>query len=108
ATVVACHKLDSLSMVERLRGQHIWRDEVIAQRFDWGKSKNINVLAVRVFRLPQKIELPMRPGYGGCKSWIELDREISINDATPVLDDGAFSRKVIQFQIALDPASLIA
>jgi len=26
----------------------------------------------------------------------------------PVLDDAAFSRKVIQFQIALDPASLIA
>jgi hypothetical protein len=96
ATVVAWHRLDSLSAAERLR------------RFDWGKSKNINALAVRVFRLPQRIELPMRPGYGGCKSWIELERDISIDDATPVLDDAAFSRKVIQFQIALDPASLIA
>jgi len=108
ATVVAWHRLDSLGAAERLRGQHIWRDEVIAQRFDWGKSKNINALAVRVFRLPQRIELPMQPGYAGCKSWIELEREISSDDAMPVLDDAAFSRKVIQFQIALDPASLIA
>src|SRR6266480_3813555 len=106
--VAAAQQLDSLAAAERLRGQHIWRDEVIAQRFDWGKSKNINALAVRVFRLPQRIELPMQPGYGGCKSWIELEREISSDDATPVLDDAAFSRKVIQFQIALDPASLIA
>src|SRR5438093_8641723 len=37
--VVAWHRLDSLAAAERLRGQHIWRDEVIAQRLDWGREK---------------------------------------------------------------------
>src|SRR5262249_48062313 len=36
AHVVAWRQLDSLDAAERLRGQHIWRDEVIAQRFEWG------------------------------------------------------------------------
>src|SRR3954452_21013194 len=30
--------LDSLEAALRLRGQHVWREEVIRERFDWGKS----------------------------------------------------------------------
>lgn len=52
AEVVAWRKLDSLAAVERLRGQHIWRDDVLAQRFEWGQTQNIFALAVRVSRLP--------------------------------------------------------
>src|SRR5438132_2169678 len=51
--VAACQRLDSLTAAERLRDQHIWRDELIAQRFDWGRERNIYALAVRVFRLPR-------------------------------------------------------
>ena len=46
--LIAWERLDSLAAAERLRGQHIWRDEVIAERFDWGKSKNIFALAVQI------------------------------------------------------------
>ena len=102
ARVVAWKKLDSLAAAERLRGQHIWRNEVIAERFEWSREKNIHALAVRVFRLPQKIELPMLPNYGGCKSWIELEKEISPAAATPVLDDGIFSKKIAGFRHALE------
>jgi hypothetical protein len=104
ARVVAWRDLDSLAAAQRLRGQHCWRDEVIAQRFDWGRTQNIFALALRVFRLPQRLELPMREHYGGCKSWIELEREIETAGATPVLDDAAFSRKLAAFQNALPTA----
>src|SRR5688500_9763843 len=66
ARVIEWHQLDSLASAESLRGQHIWRDEVVRERFDWGKNKNIFALAVRVFRLPQRHDLPMFPSYGGC------------------------------------------
>ena len=101
AKVVEWRKLDSLADAERLRGQHVWRDEVIAERFDWGKSKNIFAMAVRVFRLPKSIELPNLPSYGGCKSWITLEQEIETNNATPVLDDKAFADKLVRFQESL-------
>src|SRR4051812_24521996 len=77
AEVVLAKKLDSAADAEALHGQHIWRDEVVAERFDWGKEKAIFALAVRVHRLPQAVELPMIPAYGGCKSWIEVDTEIA-------------------------------
>ena len=102
ADVVSVQRLDSLAAAERLRGQHIWRDEVIAQRFDWGKEKNIHALTVRVFRLPRTIELLMSPGYGGCKSWVELEMDVATSGATPVLADDAFARKAEQFRTVLE------
>jgi hypothetical protein len=101
--VASVRRLDSLAAAERLRGQHIWRDEVIAARFDWGKEKTIYALAVRVFRLPRVVELPTQESYGGCKSWIELETDVATDDAKPVLSDDAFAGKLNEFQRALEP-----
>jgi hypothetical protein len=98
AKVAEWRKLDSLKDAERLRGQHFWRDEVVAERFDWGKDKNIFAMAVRVFRLPKPIQLPNLPSYGGCKSWIELEQEVTTEHAKPVLDEKAFGEKLAKFQ----------
>lgn len=101
AEVVAWRKLDSLAAVERLRGQHIWRDDVLAQRFEWGRQQEIFALAVRVARLPQRIELPMLTTYAGCKSWIELAEEILTDAAQPVLAEDAFQTRLRAFESAL-------
>jgi hypothetical protein len=101
AEVVAWRQLDSLDAAERLRGQHIWRDEVIAQRFEWGRTNNIFALALRVLRLPCRTELPMTPNYGGCKSWIELETDVACEGAKPVLNSAAFAARLDQFESAL-------
>ena len=108
ARVVGWRQWDQLEDSQRLRGQHIWRDEVIADRFDWGRSKQIHALAVRVFRLPRPVELQMRPSYGGCRSWIELEEEVGTAGARPALDEAAFSRKLELFQSALGPVAIPA
>jgi hypothetical protein len=102
AQVVDWRHLTSLSSANRLRGQHCWRDDVIARRFDWGRVQSIYALAVRVFRLRARLELPMRPAYAGCKSWIELESDLDTRGARPVLDDGAFGQKLEQFRAALN------
>ncbi|HUR44945.1 MAG TPA: DUF1802 family protein [Candidatus Saccharimonadales bacterium] len=99
--LAAWEKLDSLAAAEKLRGQHIWRDEVIAERFDWGKSKNIFALAIRVYKLAAPIELQMQPQFGGCKSWVDLETEISTEGALPVLPKAAFDLKMRDFREAL-------
>jgi hypothetical protein len=105
ARVVAWRRLGSLAAASRLRGQHIWRDEVIAERFDWGREKEIHALAVRVYFLEAPVELLMRPAYGGCKSWIELEEEVGIAGARSALSEAAFAAKLEVFQKALEPAS---
>jgi hypothetical protein len=105
ARVIEWRRVSSLEDVQRLRGQHIWRDEIIAGRFDWGRDKHIHALAVKVFRLESALEWPMRPAYGGCKSWIDLDEEVNIGEARPALAETAFADKLKQFQKALSPPS---
>jgi hypothetical protein len=102
AHVVSWRRVDSLASIERLRGQHIWRDEVITKRFDWGKEKNIFALAVRVFKLPSAVQIPVLPSYAGCKSWINLELDVLADGATPVLSKEAFNDKLVQFHAALD------
>ncbi len=106
ARVVDWRRLTSLEEAVRLRGQHIWREEVIAQRFDWGREQGLFALAVRVLRLPQRIELPMREAYGGCKSWIDLVEEIEVKGSQPVLGEAAFAQKLETFRLALAPGAV--
>lgn len=89
--------MDSRETVGRLRGQHVWRDEVIEERFDWGRTQNLFAMMVRVYRLPGPVDLPMVPEYGGCKSWIELLEDVPIEGAEPVLSDAAFAVKRDRF-----------
>lgn len=103
AEVIAWKRVETLADAARLRGQHIWRDEVIAERFEWTQSRNIHALAVRVFRLTRVLRLPMSPRYGGCKSWVELEGEISTARAKPVLDEAAFDERLKRFHGALKP-----
>ena len=102
ARVVAWRRIDSLAAAQRLHGQHIWRDEVVAERFEWGQQQNIFALAVRVIRLPVAVEIPMLPQYGGCKSWIDLETEVDTSTAAPVMNDQDFSSRLKNLEEALD------
>lgn len=104
AEAVAFRQLQSLSHAEALRGQHCWRDEIIASRFDWGRAQGIFAIAVRVYRLALPVELPMQPSYAGCKSWIEFEKDIVTAHAQPVLDDPMFDQKLNRLLAALNPA----
>jgi hypothetical protein len=108
ARVAGWARLDSLAEANGLQGQHVWRDKIIAERFAWGREQKIHALAVRIYRLPKAIELPMLPGYGGCKSWIEIDKDIETGDASPVLSDEAFGEKLKLFHGALGKEPALA
>ena len=103
--VAAERLVESPAMVERWRGQHVWRDEVIARRFDWGREAGIYALAVRVFRLKTAAELPMMKSYGGCKSWIRLESDVETSGACPVLPEDAFAERLSAFSDAFDLAA---
>ena len=102
AEVIFSRKITSLEEALSLRGLHIWSDEIIAQRFDWGGNLSNFVLGVRVFRLPGRIEVPMLESYGGCKSWVELETDVATNQAAPVLSDASFKFKLDQCRTALN------
>lgn len=101
AEVTEAFWVTDLARLNDLRGKHIWSDKVVEERLTYGELPGIHVLLVWVHRLPEPIHLPMLEAYGGCKSWVTLERPLSTAGALPVLGHDAFSRESQSIRRAL-------
>ncbi len=93
AEVTDIHRLTDFAAVKQLQGRHIWTENILQQRFDFGREPGLHALVVRVARAPEPVRLPVRESYGGCKSWIELERALPTHNLTPVIDDAEFQKQ---------------
>jgi hypothetical protein len=78
--------------LSRLQGRHVWTEQVLQQRFAFGREPGLHALIVRVYRRDRPELLPLHENYNGCKSWVELDRTLT-GEATPVLADADFDQQ---------------
>jgi hypothetical protein len=79
--------------VAALAPLYIFTPNYAEERLRWRPKKPLYVLLLRVSRLPAPETLPVLPSYGGCKSWVELERPLSLEGLVPVLDDAAYADK---------------
>ena len=49
------------------------------------------MVLLRTYRIPRPVTVKVREDYGGCRSWLELTRELPF-EGTPVLSDDEFER----------------
>ena len=93
ATVEAIAVAGSEERVNRLSDEYVWNADYVRMRFDYNPYDPLYVIMLRVYSLPEAVVLPARPEYGGCKSWVTLDRPLSTLGATPALSDDEFARR---------------
>ena len=91
--------------VEDLSPHHIWTTDYAQKRLHWKPRKPLSIMLLRVFRLNQPQTVPYRPQYGGCKSWVTLDREVPLGALTPVLSQERFQRKIDEIRHSLSLAT---
>ena len=65
-------------------------DEAIEKRFNYGDWKGVYVFITRVYQLPVPMDLPVKPAYEGCKSWVPLETSMFTAGAMTVIPDGAW------------------
>jgi len=94
AEVEGAFEVSEAEDLEKLNGHHMWTHEYAESRFKWRPKKPLTVLVLRTYVLPENVELPYREGYGGCKSWIELEDSVSVEGAHPALSDGEFEELI--------------
>jgi hypothetical protein len=76
-------------LLPQLAPFHLWRDEIVEERFRYDEKQMISLAFVRMYRLSEPFVFPDAPKYGGCRSWVtlpELPAEITF---APVLDEAA-------------------
>lgn len=92
----------------RLQGRHIWNEEVLQERFQFGREPGLHALLTRIYHSPSSVRFPMRESYGGCKSWVELERSLSTEGLTPVLTDVEYSAQRDEIRERLSDHALVA
>ena len=80
--------------------------ETVTNRFAY-RSPGLHILPVRIHRAAQVHELPEKPEYAGCRSWVELDRELPTAGATPVLPEAKFIDLLKTLDRLLNPTALV-
>ena len=70
------------------------------------RSPGLFVLLARVYRVPEPFDIADNDYYAGCRSWVELETELSTEGATPVLDDAAFAALIRRLEDRLNPSAL--
>lgn len=90
AEVAEVHHVTDPDRLLGLGRFHVLTADTVLQRFHY-RTPGLYALVVRVYRLPDPVEVAERPEYAGCKTWVELDQPVPTDGAEPVLADEAFA-----------------
>jgi hypothetical protein len=107
AEVAGAHEISEPDELAAIDPHHMWTSEYAESRFRWRPKKPLTVLVLRTYLLPEVVELPYVDEYGGCKSWIGLQKTVSGEGARPALSEEGFNKLIaaaLGVLKSLDPA----
>ena len=77
--------------VDALSPFYVWTPDYAEKRLRWKRRHPLHVLLLRTYRIPRPVTVKVRDDYGGCRSWLEITRDLPF-EGTPVLSDEEFER----------------
>jgi hypothetical protein len=97
ADIVGTATITEPEQLDALDSKLIWTREYAESRLHWKKRQPLWVLAMRVHRLVEPLEVPWREDYGGCTSWVDLEglpRDPATLPSELALSDIAFNARL--------------
>lgn len=99
AEVVKTSVVRERRQLEELAAHVVLPDETLAARFHFRPDQALYVIAVRAWKLARPVEVRYREAYSGCRSWISIEEEISVDGSTPVLSEDDLLSKIAQVPV---------
>jgi hypothetical protein len=106
AEVGGVYHVHDLAGAMRVDPLHLWTPQAVESRFAY-RRPGLFVLPLRVYRSLETFEIPDTAYYAGCKSWVELERELPTTGAVPVMDDDAFRDLMRTLDLLLQPTAFV-
>jgi len=91
AEVAAHYTVTDRRAVDALSPFYVWTTDYAEKRLDWKRRHPLHVVVLRTYRIPRPVTVKVRDEYGGCRSWLEIARDLPF-EGTPVLSDEEFER----------------
>jgi hypothetical protein len=107
AEVAASYLITDPRCVDALTPYHVCTGDYASKRLEWKRRHPLHVILLRTYRIPRPVTVKVRDEYGGCKSWVELHRQLPF-EGTPVLSDDEFERAAAEIEaIATDAVPML-
>ncbi len=88
--------------IEAILPYYCWSLKYAEERLRWKPRHPLLVMAVRAYLLAEPVDVPNRPEYSGCKSWLSLPQMPSLAGMQPALDDATYAEQVATVRAALE------
>ena len=92
------------SLIDALMPFHIWNEVFVRDRLQFKPQQPLYILLLRTYKLPKVYEIPYDSSYGGCRSWIELQENIPLDNMIPVLTQENYDQQVSTIYNILQPS----
>jgi hypothetical protein len=71
---------------------HVWKPEVVQERFEYDEESCLHIALVRTWRLPDRWTFAYEKRFGGCRSWVDLPEAglTRLEKAVPALAEDAW------------------
>lgn len=103
AEAIAIWGVRELDALRAIEGAHGLDWSAVESRFRYRDRPGVQVVAVRVRRLPRVVEIPEARRYGGCVSWVALDHAVDVAGAVPTVDPLVLASRLDALGAALGP-----
>lgn len=89
ATLEQVWKVTEWDQMKKIAPFHIWREEIVKERFVYDEESCLHVALVRAWKLPEAWSFPYSRSYGGCRSWVNLPEDglTLLARAAPAMND---------------------
>ena len=97
AEVAASYLITDGRAIDALAPYYVWTTDYAVKRLRWKPRHPLHVMVLRTHRIPRPVTVRVRDEYGGCLSWLEIQRDLPF-EGTPVLSDDEFERAAEQIE----------
>jgi hypothetical protein len=101
ADVMGLWEVTELERLRDIDAMHGLAWHAVESRFNYRNNPVVQVVAVRVSRLPEPVVIAEVKRYQGCVSWVELDAGIDVSNVSPVIDDASLLMRLAVLRNAL-------
>lgn len=90
AEIAAAYEITGPAELKALAPYHVWTSEYAEKRLRWKPNHPLHVLLLRTHRIPRPVTIRVHESYLGCKSWLDVERELEF-EGTAVVSDEEFA-----------------
>ena len=105
AEVAASYLITDPRAVDALSPFYVWTTDYAEKRLRWKRRHPLHVILLRTYRIPRPVTVKVRDEYLGCRSWLELHRDLPF-EGTPVLCDEEFERATDEISAIVESAGI--